>query len=107
MITVATTLNVSVLPAATSTIHVIVLVFSSKVYSPVAETNLRPLPKTSWTTTALASAFPPLVTVTVYVTLSPKLGFSMSAVLSGIISGTFTSTEALLSPTDTILVKTP
>ena len=31
----------------------------------------------------------------------------MSAVLSGIISGTFTSTEALLSPTDTILVKTP
>ena len=31
----------------------------------------------------------------------------MSAVLSGIISGTFTSTEALLFPTDTILVKTP
>ena len=31
----------------------------------------------------------------------------MSAVLSGIISGTFTSTEALLSPTVTMLVKTP
>ena len=31
----------------------------------------------------------------------------MSAVLLGIISGTFTSTEALLSPTDTMLVKTP
>ena len=30
----------------------------------------------------------------------------MSAVLLGIISGTFTSTEALLSPTDTMLVKT-
>ena len=42
-----------------------------------------------------------------YVISSLKLGFSTSTDLAGIISGTVTSTEALLSPTDTMLVKTP
>ena len=43
----------------------------------------------------------------VYSTLSPKLGLVILTVLSGVISGTTTSTEAVLSPTVTSLVKTP
>ena len=39
--------------------------------------------------------------------LVPKLGFSTSTDLAGIISGTVTTAEALLSPTNTLLDKTP
>ena len=100
-------MNTLLSPLAKSTIQVTVRLSSSKVYSPVALTNLRPSPKTSRTTTCLASTTPLFVTVTVYVISSLKLGFSTSTDLAGIISGTVTSTDALLSPTVTLLVKTP
>ena len=97
-ITLATTLNDFVSPEFRLTVHVIVRVIG--LYTPPsAEISSKPSPKTSRTTT--------LVTLTVYVTSSPKLGFSMSAVLLGIISGTVMFTELVLFPTVTLLVKTP
>ena len=68
--------------------------------------TVNPSPTTSLTTTLLASNSP-LVTVTVYDTLSPKLGESLSIVLSGVISGTVTFLITVLSPTVTVLFKTP
>ena len=105
-ITLATTLNDFVSPEFRLTVHVIVRVIGSYT-PPSAEISSKPSPKTSWTTTLLALTLPALVTLTVYVTSSPKLGFSMSAVLLGIISGTVMFTELVLFPTVTLLVKTP
>ena len=68
--------------------------------------TVNPSPTISLTTTLLASNSP-LVTVTVYDTLSPKLGESLSMVLSGVISGTVTFLIKVLSPTVTVLFKTP
>ena len=105
-ITLATTLNDFVSPEFRLTVHVIVRVIG--LYTPPsAEISSKSSPKTSWTTTLLALTLPALVTLTVYVTSSPKLGFSMSAVLLGIISGTVMFTELVLFPTVTLLVKTP
>ena len=105
-ITLATTLNDFVSPEFRLTVHVIVRVIG--LYTPPsAEISSKPSPKTSRTTTLLALTLPALVTLTVYVTSSPKLGFSMSAVLLGIISGTVMFTELVLFPTVTLLVKTP
>ena len=105
-ITLATTLNDFVSPEFRLTVHVIVRVIGSYT-PPSAEISSKPSPKTSRTTTLLALTLPALVTLTVYVTSSPKLGFSMSAVLLGIISGTVMFTELVLFPTVTLLVKTP
>ena len=101
-ITLATTLNDFVSPEFRLTVHVIGL------YTPPsAEISSKPSPKTSRTATLTASDLPTFVMLTVYVTSSPKLGFSMSAVLLGIISGTVMFTELVLFPTVTLLVKTP
>ena len=105
-ITLATTLNDFVSPEFRLTVHVIVRVIGSYT-PPSAEISSKPSPKTSRTTTLLALTLPALVTLTVYVTSSPKLGFSMSAVLLGIISGTVMFTELVLFRTVTLLVKTP
>ena len=105
-ITLATTLNDFVSPEFRLTVHVIVRVIG--LYTPPsAEISSKPSPKTSQTATLTALDLPTFVMLTVYVTSSPKLGFSMSAVLLGIISGTVMFTELVLFPTVTLLVKTP
>ena len=105
-ITLATTLNDLVSPEFRLTVHVIVRVLSSYT-PPSAEISSKPSPKTSWTTTLLALTLPALVTLTVYVISSPKLGLSILAVLSGIISGTVMFTKLVLLPIVTLLFKTP
>ena len=94
-------------PLAKSTVHVTVRLKGFQTPLSEALTKVKPSSKLSTTTTCLASTTPLFVTVTVYVISSLKLGFSTSTDLPGIISGTVTTAEAVLSPTVTSLVKTP
>lgn len=55
-------------------------------------------------TTCFAAVFALLLTVTVYSTVSPKLGVVLLTSLAGMISGIFTVTAAVLLPTVTLLV---
>ena len=100
-------MNTLLSPLAKSTVQVTVRLKGFQTPLSEALTKVKPSSKVSTTTTCLASTTPLFVTVTVYVISSLKLGFSTSTDLAGIISGTVTSTEAVLSPTVTSLVKTP
>ena len=100
-------MNTLLSPLAKSTVQVTVRLKGFQTPLSEAFTKVKPSSKLSTTTTCLASTTPLFVTVTVYVISSLKLGFSTSTDLARIISGTVTSTDALLSPTVTLLVKTP
>ena len=102
--TVAFTLNTTLSPASKSTIHVMVLVTSSYLPLWLALMNFKPLPRVSTMTTCFAAVFALLLTVTVYSTVSPKLGVVLLTSLAGIISGISTFTIAVLLPTVTSLV---
>ena len=102
--TVAFTLNTTLSPASKSTIHVMVLVTSSYLPLWLALMNFKPLPRVSTMTTCFAAVFALLLTVTVYSTVSPKLGVVLLTSLVGIISGISTFTIAVLLPTVTSLV---
>lgn len=102
--TVAFTLNTTLSPASRSTIHVMVLVTSSYLPLWLALMNFKPLPRVSTMTTCFAAVFALLLTVTVYSTVSPKLGVVLLTSLVGIISGISTFTIAVLLPTVTSLV---
>ena len=100
-------MNTLLSPLAKSTIQVTVRLKGFQTPLSEALTKVKPSSKVSTTTTCLASTTPLLLSVIVYSTLSPKLGAVLLTSLVGIISGTATSTDALLSPTVTSLVKTP
>ena len=102
--TVAFTLNTTLSPASKSTIHVMVLVTSSYLPLWLALMNFKPLPRVSTMTTCFAAVFALLLTVTVYSTVSPRLGVVLLTSLVGIISGISTFTIAVLLPTVTSLV---
>ena len=102
--TVAFTLNTTLSPASRSTIHVMVLVTSSYLPLWLALMNFKPLPRVSTMTTCFAAVFALLLTVTVYSTVSPKLGVVLLTSLVGMISGISTFTIAVLLPTVTSLV---
>ena len=102
--TVAFTLNTTLSPASKSTIHVMVLVTSSYLPLWLALMNFKPLPRVSTMTTCFAAVFALLLIVTVYSTVSPKLGVVLLTSLVGIISGISTFTIAVLLPTVTSLV---
>ena len=100
-------MNTLLSPLAKSTVQVTVRLKGFQTPLSEALTKVNPSFKVSTTTTCLASPTPLLLSVIVYSTLSPKLGAVLLTSLVGMISGTVTSTEALLSPTVTSLVKTP
>ena len=102
--TAAFTLNTTLSPASKSTIHVMVLVTSSYLPLWLALMNFKPLPRVSTMTTCFAAVFALLLTVTVYSTVSPRLGVVLLTSLVGIISGISTFTIAVLLPTVTSLV---
>ena len=81
-----------------------VLVTSSYLPLWLALMNFKPLPRVSTMTTCFAAVFALLLTVTVYSTVSPKLGVVLLTSLVGIISGISTFTIAVLLPTVTSLV---
>ena len=100
-------MNTLLSPLAKSTVQVTVRLKGFQTPLSEALTKVKPSSKVSTTTTCLASTTPLLLSVIVYSTLSPKLASVTLAVLSGIISGTAISTELVLSPTVTLLTKTP
>ena len=100
-------MNTLLSPLAKSTVHVTVRLKGFQTPLSEALTKVKPSSKVSTTTTCLASTTPLLLSIIVYSILSPKLGAVLLTSLVGIISGTVTSTEAVLSPTVTSLVKTP
>ena len=100
-------MNTLLSPLAKSTVQVTVRLKGFQTPLSEALTKVKPSSKVSTTTTCLASPTPLLLSVIVYSILSPKLGAVLLTSLVGIISGTAASTDALLSPTVTSLVKTP